>query len=61
MRDQEIVSLKERLRLTEVQLAQTQYAISSIQEKLAVLSAPPYLSKVTQPRGRTKAHEKDQE
>ena len=62
MKDQEIGSLKERLRLAEVQLAQTQTAISSIQEKLAALSAPPTLSKEDNPtEGEKKAQEKEQE
>ena len=39
------MSLKERLWLTEVYLAQTQSTISSMQEKLVALSDPPTLYK----------------
>ena len=41
MKDQEIVSLKQRLQLTDSRLAQTQTDVSAIQEQLADLSAPP--------------------
>ena len=61
IREQEIVSLKERLRLTEVQLAKTQYVVSSIQEKLVALSAPTTISEKDNPtEGEKKAQEKDQ-
>ena len=49
MRDQEIVSLKKRLQLTEAQLAQTKDAISAIQEKLEALSPPPIQSRKDNP------------
>ena len=40
-RDQEIVSLKERPHLTEVNLTLTQAVVHAIQEQLAALSTPP--------------------
>ena len=40
-RDQEIVSLKSRLQLTEVNVSLTQAAVHAIQEQLASLSTPP--------------------
>ena len=40
-RDREIVSLKSRLQLTEVNLSLTQAAVHAIQEQLAALSTPP--------------------
>ena len=43
-RDQEIVSLKTRLQLTEVNLSLTQAVVHAIQEQLAVLSTPPVSS-----------------
>ena len=57
-KDQEIDSLKERLRLAEVKINQTQDAIKSIHEKLATLSAPPTLSKEDNP---TESEKKSQE
>ena len=61
IKDQEIVSLKERMRLTEVQLAQTLSAISSIQQKLAALSTPSYQSREDNPtEGEKVAQEKVQ-
>ena len=62
LKDQEFGSLQERIRLAKVQLAQTQAAISSMQEKLVALSAPPTQSKEDNPNeGEKKAQEKDQE
>ena len=59
---QEIDSLKERLRLAEVKLPQTQNAITSFQEKLVALSAPPTLSKEDNPtEGKKKSQEKEEE
>ena len=43
-RDQEIVSLKTRLQLTEVNLSLTQDDVHAIQEQLAALSTPPIQS-----------------
>ena len=58
-KDQKIDSLKERLRLAEVKLNQTQNAITSIHEKLVALTAPPTLSKEDNPiEGEKKSQEK---
>ena len=59
IRDQKILSLKDKLRLTEAHLAQTQSVVSSIQKKLASLSTPSYQSREDDPtEGEKVAREK---
>ena len=58
-RDQEIVSLKSRLKLTEVNLSLTQVVVHAIQEQLAALSTPPIpSSKDNTTEGEKKTQEK---
>ena len=58
-RDQEIVSLKTRLHLTEVNLSLTQAVVHAIQEQLAALSTPPIPSgKDNTTEGEKKTQEK---
>ena len=59
-RDNEIISLKARLQLSEVILSLTQAAIHAIQEQLAALSTPPVQSgKDNTTEGEKKTQEKD--
>ena len=58
-RDQEIVSLKSRLQLTEVNLSLTHADVHPIQEQLAALSTPPFPSvKDNTTEGEKKTQEK---
>ena len=58
-RDQEIVSLKSRLQLTEVNLSLTQDVVHAIQEQFAALSTPPISSfKDNTTEGEKKTQEK---
>ena len=59
-RDKEIISLKARLQISEVNLSLTQAAVHAIQEQLAALSTPPVQSeKDNTTEGEKKTQEKD--
>ena len=59
-RDNEIISLKARLQLSEVNLSLTQAVVHAIQEQLAALSTPPVQSKKDNTtEGEKKTQEKD--
>ena len=61
-RDQEIISLRTRLHLTEVNLSLTQAVVHAIQEQLAALSTPPIQSeKDNTTEGEKKTQEKFQQ